>query len=202
MAVLPYLYLSRIWTDISDNVAIHFNMQGQADDWGNKNTLLVPASIGLVIYLVMLIIPAIDNKRSFEAMGGKYHSLRFILGLFTSLLSVYLLSLSAEPSGKEPHILISLLGALVALLGNYLPTLRPNYFIGIRTPRTLQNEMVWKKTHWVGGLSLMVGGCLIFVFSFLMPFKWLMTVVGLILLTSAIIPVLYSYTESKNKSSI
>ena len=28
-----------------------------------------------------------------------------------------------------------------------MPSLKQNYFIGIKTPWTLENEMVWKKTH-------------------------------------------------------
>ena len=48
-------------------------------------------------------------------------------------------------------------------IGNYLSVIEPNYFIGIRTPWTLEDPEVWRKTHrltarlWVtSGLILLV----------------------------------------------
>lgn len=202
LAGLPYIYLATIWNNIPDTVAVHFNLQGQANGWADKSLLFIPSSLGVVVYLLMLAIPHLDQNKRIEEMGGKYYSLRFIVGLFISLISVYLLSLSNQSDVKDPNILIMILGGLIALLGNYFQTLRPNYFIGIRTPWTLKNEAVWKKTHQIGGLVWMAGGCLVFLLSFLVTFNWLLIFVGIILITIAVIPTLYSYAESKKKGSV
>jgi len=47
--------------------------------------------------------------------------------------------------------------ALTALLGNYMTSLKPNYFAGFRTPWALENEVVWRKTHRRGGKLLFWG---------------------------------------------
>ncbi len=39
-----------------------------------------------------------------------------------------------------------------------MPQIRHNYFFGIRTPWTLANETVWKKTHRVGGAIFVIDG--------------------------------------------
>ena len=201
-AGLPYIYLATIWNIIPDTVAVHFDLQGQPNDWADKSLLFIPASLGVVVYLVMLVIPYLDQNKRIEEMGRKYFSLRFIVGLFISLISVYLLSLSNQGEVKDPNILIMILGGMIALLGNYFQTLRPNSFIGIRTPWTLQSEMVWKKTHQIGGLVWMAGGCLVLLFSFLMAFNWLLIFVGVVLIVIAMIPALYSYNESKKNRSV
>jgi uncharacterized membrane protein len=48
-------------------------------------------------------------------------------------------------------------------LGNYLPNLRPNYFIGIRTPWTLENAETWRATHRLGGKLMFFGSLLLLV---------------------------------------
>lgn len=40
---------------------------------------------------------------------------------------------------------------LVAGLGNLMGKVRPNFFVGIRTPWTLTSKRAWLKTHRVGG---------------------------------------------------
>jgi uncharacterized membrane protein len=42
-------------------------------------------------------------------------------------------------------------GLLVALLGNLMGKVRPNFFVGIPTPWTLTSKRAWVKTHRVGG---------------------------------------------------
>ena len=48
---------------------------------------------------------------------------------------------------------------LMALLANVLPRLRPNFYLGIRTPWTLSNNQVWYATHTFGRKIFLVAGC-------------------------------------------
>ena len=43
------------------------------------------------------------------------------------------------------------MGLLFAALGFFFRSIKPNYFIGIKTPWTLESEEVWTKTHQVSG---------------------------------------------------
>ena len=44
-------------------------------------------------------------------------------------------------------ILEILMGALLIIIGNYLPKCRQNYTIGIKIPWTLADEDNWNRTH-------------------------------------------------------
>ncbi len=195
LIVLPYIYLATLWNKLPDRVPTHFTVEGVPNDWSDKSTLFIlPGIVGLGIYLLMLFIPRLDPKKKIKEMGGKYYTLRLMLGLFISLILVYALYLSSVGTFKNSHWLFALIGAFFAMLGKYFQTIRPNYFIGIRTPWTLENENVWKKTHRLGGQLWMAGGIIIAIFSFLMynsqsfMFLFLITITIMVL-----IPIVYSY---------
>ncbi|MCX6250075.1 MAG: SdpI family protein [Bacteroidetes bacterium] len=201
---LPYVYLAMIWSKLPDQVPTHFNLAGDVDDWSGKTTLLfLPGALGIGIYLLMLLIPVLDPKKKIQQMGDKYYTFRFMLTFFFSLFATYLLYISRTGSLKSPNMLIALIGVLFAILGNYFQTVRPNYFLGIRTPWTLENEQVWKKTHRLGGRLWMAGGMLIAVLSFFISSNLALAIIlGIILSVMVFVPVVFSYTEFQKEKNM
>jgi uncharacterized membrane protein len=198
---LPFIYLATIYNSLPQEVPIHFNWRGEADDWADKTMLfLLPAGLGLFIYFLMLIVPSIDPKRKIQEMGSKYFSFRLILTIFFSILSIYLIYVTKEGSLQNPNILVSLIGLLFIMMGNYFQTVRPNYFIGIRTPWTLENEQVWKKTHRLAGKIWVAGGVVIMILGFLLSNVTAMLIAFFsIVFIIVLIPVVYSYLEFQKK---
>jgi len=194
---LPYVYLATIWNKLPERVPTHFNLAGNPDDWSGKTTLLfLPGALGIGIYLLMLVIPFLDPKRKLQQMGDKYYTFRFMLTAFFSIFATYILYITSTGSMRNPNMFIALIGILFALLGNYFQTVRPNYFIGIRTPWTLENETVWKKTHRLGGRIWMAGGILIALVCFFISNNTAMAIIfGGLLSVMVIVPMVYSYTE-------
>jgi uncharacterized membrane protein len=47
---------------------------------------------------------------------------------------------------------------LFILMGLYLPQVKKNYFVGIKTPWTLASEESWNKTHALGGKLFVLAG--------------------------------------------
>ena len=201
--VLPYVYLSTIWDKLPARVPTHFDFEGKANDWSDKSSLLyLPGALTIGIYLLMLVIPYIDPKKKLQQMGGKYYNLRFLMTFFFSILAIFILYISSTGSLKNPNMLYTIIGALFAMLGNYFQTLRPNYFIGIRTPWTLESEQTWKKTHRMGGKIWMVGGVLIAFFSFFQSSKLFSIVFATIIGILVVVPVVYSYIEFQKEKKI
>lgn len=200
--LLPYAYLFYSWNDLPARVPTHFNVDGQADNWSPRSLLLfIPAGIGLAIYLLMLFIPVFDPKKKLRQMGDKYHSLRFMLVFFMSALSLYLLYVTKVGHIEHPQWLIALIGLMLAMLGNYLQAIRPNYFVGIRTPWTLENEAVWRKTHHLGGRLWVAGGILIMIASLVIRSHVpLLITAGIIVLVLVVVPVAFSYIEFRRQT--
>jgi uncharacterized membrane protein len=62
-------------------------------------------------------------------------------------------------------------GLLFIILGNYMPKVKKNWFVGIRTPWTLASEEVWNKTHRLGGKIFILAG-LLMILGIWLPNNW------------------------------
>ena len=196
IALLPFVYLAYIWNELPKEVPMHWNASGEIDRWGDNSELFMMIfMLTGITYLIFLVIPYIDPKQKLQNMGNKLNNLRMILGLFMSALAIYIL-FSVQQKTSNPVLIFPLVGLLFAFLGNYFKTIKPNYFIGIKTPWTLENEEVWKKTHLLGGKLWFVGG-LLMALTFVLPnniqIYTFLTIVGVI----TIVPIVYSYLEFK-----
>jgi len=192
IALIPFAYLIYIWNRLPEKVPMHWNGAGEIDRYGDKTELVGVLFLLVGInYFVFLIIPYVDPKQKLQNMGNKLNIMRMILTLFMSALAIFILY-SVEQKSSNPGFVFVIIGLLFAFLGNYFKTLKPNYFIGIKTPWTLENEDVWKKTHELGGKLWFVGG-LLMALTFVLPnniqFYTFMGITAVI----TIIPILYSY---------
>ncbi len=194
LMAIPFIYLAIIWGSLPAEVPVHFDINGEVDRMGSKTTLpFMLLLLAPLTYLIFLLVPKIDPKGKIKNMGAKYQQLKFIMVLFMSIISV-LIIYSSQQGGSDINWIFVVVGLFIAALGNYFQTIKHNYFIGIRTPWTLENEQVWKSTHRLGGKLWMLGGVLMAVFPLLVSNKDLVgsVFVGLVLLIS-IVPIVYSY---------
>jgi len=107
---------------------------------------------------------------------------------------VFILYSAKTQSLFGPDSPIILIGLLFTIIGNYMPSIKPNYFIGIRTPWTLENEMVWTKTHQLAGKLWFPAGLIVILLSLTIRDHQLMHVIFLsITAIIALVPIVYSY---------
>ena len=126
-------------------------------------------------------------------MGEKYTNLRIILTLFFSAIMCYIIYSSLPEKTFNPNFLLACISGLFVLLGNYFQTIRPNYFVGIRTPWTLENEDVWKKTHKTAGKIWMAFGILAIILAFFLPTKIFTAMFLTFVCIMVCAPVIHSY---------
>jgi len=203
IVAIPFIYLYYVWDKLSDQVPLHWNLQGEVDRYGSKSELiLIPFLLPFLIYVIFLVVPLIDPKGKIEKMGKKFYSLKFILTFSMSLLAVYIIYSAQSNHTANPNFITLGIGALFCVLGNYFKTIKPNYFIGIRTPWTLENEDVWKSTHQLAGKMWFIGGLLIIVLSLMLNSKFNMYAFITITIIISVIPIAYSYISFKKYKNI
>ena len=194
VVVLPFIYLAYIWNDLPEEVPLHWNIRGEVDKYGSKfELLLIPILLPLLVYLIFLVVPKIDPKNKIQKMGGKYQSLKAILTIFMSGLALFIMYAAKNESVQNPNYIVLIIGLLFVFLGNYFKTIKPNYFIGIKTPWTLENETVWKETHSLAGKMWFVGGLMIVLSSLILSKEANFTLFTVITVIIALVPVIYSY---------
>ena len=168
--VLPFIYLAYLWKSLPEKVPTHWNYKGEIDDWGTKYSLIgLVFLLPVLIYVLMLVIPNIDPKKRIELMGGKYYQIKFVLVGFMSVLALFIIHSSTSQKLSSPSMVFVLIGLLFMTLGNYFKVIKQNYFLGIKTPWTLESEEVWKLTHILAGKLWIVGGLLIVILSLVLP---------------------------------
>ena len=194
IVLLPFVYLAYIWNQLPAQVPMHYNIEGEIDRYGNKSELiLIPIMTSLLIYLIFLAVPYIDPKKQIQKMGGKYDTLKFIITTFMSILALFIIYTAKNQTLTDPDYILLGCGVLFLILGNYFKTLKANYFIGIRTPWTLESESVWKVTHKLAGKIWFLGGLLIILSCLILDGKTNFIVFMCITAIMVLVPVLYSY---------
>lgn len=199
IVLLPFIYLAYIWNQLPEKVPMHWNIKGEVDRYGEKvELIIIPILLPLLVYTIFLVVPKIDPKNKLNKMGNKLQTMKFLLTTFMSILALFIIYTAKNESFANPNYIVLLIGILYLVFGNYFKTLKANYFIGIRTPWTLENETVWKETHKLGGKMWFIGGLAVILSSLLLEKQTNFTIFIVITAIITIIPVVYSYLKFKN----
>ena len=194
--IIPAIYLLAIWGDLPEEVPMHWNASGEIDRYGSKNELVgLLFMLNLPLYVILKYAPKIDPKKKISET--QLAGLRIVMHLFMSALAVFIIYSTKQAELSSPFGLVSIVGLLFAGLGWYFPRIKPNYFIGIKTPWTLENDEVWHRTHKASGPVWIVGGILMAIVPLVAEKASIYAVLGITLLLS-IYSVGYSYWAFKN----
>ncbi|MBY0076449.1 SdpI family protein [Priestia aryabhattai] len=182
---------------------IHWGANGEADGFATKiNAMILTVGIMVLIYFIIAFVPRIDPRKE----NYKYFSKTYNILLNAVLLLFFFVNMSTILQGLGYNVPMSYIAPIMAglvfiIIGNYLQRVRSNYFMGIRTPWTLSNENVWKKTHRLSGKLFFIGGLLILISAFLPDGYKSVIMWGSIVLCVAI-PYLYSYLAYKKEMNM
>ncbi|WP_226700988.1 SdpI family protein [Priestia aryabhattai] len=182
---------------------IHWGANGEADGFATKiNAMILTVGIMVLIYFVIAFVPRIDPRKE----NYKYFSKTYNILLNAVLLLFFFVNMSTILQGLGYNVPMSYIAPIMAglvfiIIGNYLQRVRSNYFMGIRTPWTLSNETVWKKTHRLSGKLFFIGGLLILISAFLPDGYKSVIMWGSIVLCVAI-PYLYSYLAYRKEMNM
>lgn len=161
-------------------IATHFGINGAPNGYSNRwvGALLQPG-IMLLLLLGWQSLWRLDpRRRNYAAMAPTY---RWVGGLIIGFLALVQTFLLVHALGwvawNAVRLFGAALGCFLVLLANVLPRVQPNWWLGIRTPWTLSDATVWRRTHRVGGQSGVVAGLAMMAASVALPAAWLSEVV-------------------------
>ena len=189
--LLPMIWGLIIWSQLPNQISIHFNLAGQANNFQSKPLAVfgLPFFL-LLVHLFVIFMIGRDSKN--RTMNEKMVKVIYWLIPIVSLIVSYLIYSKALGSTTNPSIVVSaLLGLIFVIMGNYMPKLKVNHTVGIRLPWTLQSEDNWHKTHRLAGKLWVLGGLILLLeagIQFAVPY-----VMGIVILTIVFIPILFSY---------
>jgi uncharacterized membrane protein len=177
-------------------VPIHWGLDGRIDAYAPKEIgLFLWPILATALAAVLAVIPRFEPRRanlerSSKAYGAVWVAVVTLLGGLHLLFVAAALGTDVDIS----RVVLIGIGFLFLVIGNYLPKVRPNYLMGIRTPWTLASDLSWTRTHRLGGRLFVIEGLVLAVLGLLDvgPELLAVTIIGAVVVLLVIVSA-YSY---------
>lgn len=164
-----------------DIVPAHYNAAGEVDRLGSKyESFLFPVAT-VVMGGFFLLVDKLVPRAKKETERKTEDVVIYVSGVLTTLYFVganiffmgkgiaYGHSGIASVPGidivQTTSVCTILVGALLIILGNYMPKARVNALYGLRTKWSMANDRVWQKSQRFGGFSSVVCGVGLILFG-------------------------------------
>ena len=184
---------------LPQQIPTHWNAQGKIDSYSAKSFVFMPLAIYLLGWGLIPFTAKIDPKKeNYKRFYSVQTLTQTILCFFSVVILAMTLIASYHPKAINANfIMFPLLALLFIVIGNSMPKIKFNYTFGVKTPWTLANETVWYKTHRFSGKVWVICGFVVLAGMFL-PSKWILSFLLGVILTSALLPFIYSYLSFQN----
>jgi uncharacterized membrane protein len=202
LLLMPMAYLGIIWPSMPDLFPNNFSVTGIPERLGTKSDFLLLMTFlyltNVMLYFLFRYLPRVDEKEFPEAnlhlQRQQYYRIRFSIHIYLAVFTgVIIFMVSHGRALIMERWVFTGVGILITVIGLYLRKLHPNYFVGVRTPWTLQSNEIWEQTHLMAGNLWMWTGLITILAGFFLP---VVTGVFLLLFIGAILaalPFIYSF---------
>jgi uncharacterized membrane protein len=169
IAVVTGIIAAIVIKNADGEIPIHWNIRGEVDGYGSPLMLLIFPITSLLTTLLLYFLPKIDPRSDNIKKSGPL--LPIIMVLIAALMLGITATIAMAVNGSSISHLMTFvllaLGAIFIAIGYYIPRVKHNYMMGIRTPWTLYSEKVWVKTHKASRNWFISVGALFLVGAFL-----------------------------------
>ncbi len=201
--IIPVIAYAVCYPSLPEAIPSHWDFSGNINGYSSKTEFFLLALCPFFLWLTFVILPKIDPKKeNYQKFSGFFQAFSLIMVIFMDMMFLLCLYTAFhQESNLISKIVPISVGLLFIFIGNYLPKVKPNFFVGIKTPWTLSSETVWIKTHRKGGISFLLLG----VFMMITPFfseingYFYLTVVILTALFPTLLSYIYYEQERKQK---
>ena len=201
LAALSLLITLFFYDSMPENLAIHWNIAGNADGFGPKGifAFVLPA-LAFIVPILMLFIPRLDPLRAnIEKFRTSYDLFCIAITAFLVYINAISIYYNLGNAFSFTQFMAPAFGVLIFATGHMVGVAERNWFIGIRTPWTLSSEKVWKKTHKLGGKLFKAAGVITLIAIVLPAYGIFFVIVPVLVFT--VYALVYSYQEYQKETS-
>ena len=196
ITLLPILVGLFYWNQLPDKMATHFDMEGTPNGWSSKwfAVIGIPAVLAVVNALCTILTETDPRRHKYpeKMMKLVYWTCPVVSWICAGLTISYGLGIEFAAMPKFGSLFI---GIMFVVIGNYLPKVKQNYYMGIKLPWTYSDEENWNRTHRMAGKLWVVGG-IVLLLNFFLEITGLEIAVLIIMI---LVPTVYSWAFSRKK---
>lgn len=206
LIILPSVYLLKIYPSLPPVIPTHFGIDGKPNGFSEKHQMIwIILSTSLLsgsVYLLVKNLRKIDPKKTASLSAGNMQKIAIAVVALLCAIMICMLYSSMQGTFSFSRMFNPLMGIFFIVVGNLMYNIKPNYFVGIRIPWTLENENNWRATHHMAGKLWFIGGILITISALLLPVQQGEYVFMGGTLILALAPIIYSFIYfKKNKTA-
>lgn len=186
-------FVAAVYGRLPARIPVHWNTAGEVSEWRSRAWAWLLPGVAAAVRLLLPLLRRIDPRREqYRWFEGTFWIAVNVVVLLLAAVEVTTLGYALGWPVDPARVIVGIVGVSLMVLGNYLPRVRSNWWMGVRTPWTLSSERVWRETHRLAGKTFVVGGLIVLAAVALRPPTRVWVVVGGIVLASAV-PAIYSY---------
>ena len=165
ISLLPLAIGLILYNKLPEQLPIHYSIEGEADAFADK-MLSISLLPGICAGLALILAIALH---SFAEKSPKvFASVLLIWPLLSCSIQGMMLCEAFGFPVNDMTITMILMGIIFAGLGNVIPTVRPNGWVGVRFPWIMDDEDAWNKTQRFTGMLMVLLGILFLIEAFAM----------------------------------
>ena len=197
MIAAGLIYGGILYSKLPPIIATHFDGNMHANGWGPKWTTIILFPIAMIVFLVLLNVMPRMNLQGPSVLESLPAVNTIVVGsaFFMLFMNILIMEMPLQPGMPFNKLMMTGLLVLFLFIGSLYGKLRRNAWCGIRTKQTLESDAVWDATHRLAARLTIAGSLIGIAAIWLGAPVWTAIV---IVLAVSLIPVVYSYTISKD----
>ena len=189
-----------------DTVPVHYNLAGEINRMGSKYEYLIFPVLAIPVggffgWMAKRYRQTPADEKALVISGICVLSVMGFLGIYFQIAAILYDPMAG--GGLQLNVMrltVMAIGAMLMILGNFMPKARRNSFYGLRTGWSLSSDEVWQKSQrFAGHTSVLCGVIMVLLAAFLDGFPCLImsTVLVLLWMIASVVMSYRYYRESK-----
>ncbi|MEC5146859.1 SdpI family protein [Chitinophaga sp. 212800010-3] len=198
LLLVPMAYLAIIWNYLPTTLPGNPESQEVSSRSDFLLLMIFLFFTNALIYFLFRYIPKADEAQvapsAIELEHREYYRIRFMIHTYQALFTCAIIFLVSQGRAfvMERWAFVGV-GLLITGIGYYLRRLKPNNYVGVRTPWTLQSAEVWNRTHQMASNLWVSAGVVIMISGFFLSLITGVFIIFFAAIVLAALPYIYSF---------
>lgn len=192
--------VAAVYAALPARVPTHWGLDGTVT-YSGKGTMWLLALMPLLLTALLRVLPKIDPRRkNYARFQDYYDGFVLVMAVFLLLVNAVTVVEALRPGTLAVwRVIVMAVGLLFLILGNLMPKVKSNFFMGIKTPWTLSDPDVWNRSQRLGGRLFFLAGLAMLVCGLLLGeyAAFIVTMAGA--LGAGLVPCVMSYIWYRQK---